>query len=202
MDSLRPVLEDFVSGTKAALGLDREGTIVTTAPALLFPGAVNPVHAGHWQLARAAERRLESAAAFEISIVNVDKPPLNAEELGRRLVPLLGRVPVWMTRLPTFLEKARRFPGVVFVVGADTAERILAPRYYSGGARGMRQGLAEIRSHGCRFLVGGRLHSSGRFVCLDGLSISAEFADMFLPIPEEDFRQDISSTAIRAEQTT
>jgi hypothetical protein len=198
MDSLRATLEAIVTASETAVGFDRHAKVGATPPVLLFPGAFNPVHEGHWALARAAERLLDKAVAFEISIVNMDKPPLSTDELCRRLEPLLNRVPVWVTRLPTFVEKAHGFPGVVFVVGADTAERILAPRYYVDGERGVLEGLSRIRSRGCRFLVGGRVNRAGTFACLEGISIPGDFADLFSAITEDQFRQDISSTEIRA----
>ena len=46
-------------------------------------------------------------------------------------------------------------PGSTFVLGYDTAIRVLNPKYYEGEA-GLVRALSEIREHGCRFVVGGR----------------------------------------------
>ena len=62
---------------------------------------------------------------FELSVTNVDKPALPSAEICRRLRQFTWRTEVWVTRAPTFAEKASVFPGAIFVVGADTAERIL-----------------------------------------------------------------------------
>ena len=51
----------------------------------------------------------------------------------------------------TFAEKAQLFPGVVFVVGVDTAERIVQPRFYGDSEERMLQALEQIRQSGCRF---------------------------------------------------
>jgi hypothetical protein len=99
--------------------------------------------------------------------------------------------------LPTFVEKARRFPGTVFVVGADTAERILSPRYYAGGESGLHEGLATIRAQGCRFLVAGRMNRHGVFQGNEHLAIADAFQGLFTGIPRELFQRDISSTQIR-----
>src|SRR5580700_4092202 len=89
-------------------------------PTAILPGAFNPVHAGHWGLAEAAAQMLGMSAAFELSIANVDKPPLLGAEIRRRQAQFAGRADLWLTNTPRFLEKSELFPGAVFVVGADT----------------------------------------------------------------------------------
>jgi hypothetical protein len=82
-------------------------------------------------------------------------------------------------------------------VGSDTAVRIVEPRFYGGSIEAMRAALTEIREHGVRFLVAGRL-AGDRFVELAQLEIPEEFHDLFTAIPCEIFRADISSTQLRA----
>ena len=48
-------------------------------------------------------------------------------------------------------------PGSTFVLGYDTAVRVLDPKYYGGGQPGLARALAEVRASGCRFVVGGRV---------------------------------------------
>src|SRR5436305_1581127 len=100
-----------------------------SAPMALLPGAFNPLHAGHVALAALAERLEGKPAAFELSAVNVDKAELHADEVRRRARQFAGRFPAWLTRAALFTEKAALFPGATFVVGADTATRLLDPRY-------------------------------------------------------------------------
>jgi hypothetical protein len=166
-------------------------------PAVLLPGSFNPIHAGHWAMAQSAVRLTGKPAAFEMSITNVDKQRLALEEVNHRLTSFAWRVPVWLTRAATFAEKARLFPGVTFVVGCDTAARIVEPRYYGNDPARMAEALASIRAGGCRFLVAGRVDPSGRFVRCHDLPLPAEFRDLFAEIPERDFRLDISSTELR-----
>ena len=90
---------------------------------------------------------------------------------GGRLVQFGMRAPIWLTRAPTFAEKARLFPNAVFAVGADTAERILQPRFYQDSAERMLAALDEVRQHGCRFLVAGRVDREGKFLGLEDLAI-------------------------------
>ena len=94
-------------------------------------------------------------------------------------------------------QEARLLPGVTFVVGSDTAERIVHPRYYTDRTEDMLGALDEIARHGCRFLVAGRVNERGRFVTLAEVPLPARFADLFAQIPEERFRRDVSSTALR-----
>jgi hypothetical protein len=135
--------------------------------------------------------------AFELSVTNVDKPLLGLEEVRCRLAQFAWRAPVWLVRAPTFVEKARLFPGATFVIGADTAERVLAPRYYHNSAEEMSQALDEIRRHGCRFLVAGRAGADERLTELHHLDVPDAHRDLFTAIPVGSFRVDLSSTALR-----
>src|SRR5205085_8018837 len=114
-----------------------------------------------------------------------------------RLSQFAGRATVWVTRAPTFADKARLFPGAVFVVGADTAERIIAPRYYGGGAAGMLEALACVRTQGCRFLVAGRRDAAGAFQELDAVPLPAEYVDLFTGVPRAERESLVSSQETR-----
>jgi hypothetical protein len=193
-------LTNLLLGNSARVCVKKDGQFRTDAerPAALVAGSFNPVHAGHWQLAKIAARRIGGGVAFELSVVNVDKPPLVAEEIRRRLAQFAWRADAWLTRAPTFAEKAELFPGTVFVLGADTALRLVHPRYYGGSEEAMKGALEGIRRRGCRFLVAGRADESGQFVELDRLAIPAEHRDLFAPIPASECRVDLSSTILRA----
>lgn len=193
------VLAAFLRGEVAAVRVDADGRVRAGAPrpAVLLPGAFNPVHEGHRGMAARAARLAGGPAGFELSVTNVDKPPLAAEEVRRRLAQFSAEATVWLTRAPTFAEKADLFPGVAFVVGADTAARIVAPRYYGDSVERMGQALARIRDRGCRFLVVGRADPGGRFLTLADLAMPPEYGDLFTAIPEAEFRLDLSSTQLR-----
>jgi hypothetical protein len=197
-------LAELIRGEIPAVRVSPDGKIgPATAPAALLPpaallsGAFNPVHAGHWKMAEVAGRLSGLPVAFELSIVNVDKPALAREEVERRLGPFAWRASIWLTRSPTFVEKARLFPGTMFVVGADTAERIVMPRYYGDSAERMVEALTEIQARGCRFLVAGRADDAGTYRCLERTQIPAGLQDVFVAIAQSDFRHDISSTQLR-----
>lgn len=163
----------------------------------VLPGSFNPLHHGHTGLAAAAGRRLGVPVAFELSVANVDKPDLGAAEVERRVAQFAAVGPVWVTRAATFAEKAELFPGAAFVVGYDTAVRLVDCRYYADDAGRRDAALARIVAAGCRVVVGGRVDAAGVFRTWD--AAAGLYPELFLPLTESDFRTDVSSTALRAE---
>ena len=176
-----------------------DGAAVVDAepPAALLPGSFNPLHQGHIELAAAAKRVLANPVAFELSVVNVDKPPLEAAEIRRRVDQFEGIGTVVLTRAETFHKKAQLFPGCAFVIGWDTATRLIQPRYYDNSQTAMLTALAEMWGAGCRFLVAGRADEHGVFRTLGDIDLPGGFQPLFANLPEESFRADVSSTAIR-----
>ena len=162
----------------------------------VLAGSFDPFHEGHRALACAAGGILESDVAFELSVFNVDKPPLTRDEVDGRVAQLAGRGTVVLTRAPTFRDKARLFPGCTFVVGWDTAVRLAEPRYYGGDEAGMARALAAIGRLGCRFLVAGRVHD-GVFRSPAEVRMPDGLESLVSPIPEAAFRYDLSSTELR-----
>jgi hypothetical protein len=179
-----------------------DGRLMLSAPRVpvLLPGSFNPLHAGHVLLARVAEEIRQQPLAFEISVTNVDKPPLESATVRQRLAQFAGKSPVELTRAPTFLEKSRLFPSTTFVIGADTAERLVAAKYYGDDDR-MHAALEEIANSGASFLVAARIDAVGRVRTLSDVSVPQRYADLFTAIPEQRFRMDASSSEIRARGT-
>lgn len=163
---------------------------------VVFPGAFHPRHTGHRQMAEVAERLTGQGAQHEISIANVDKPTLDYLEMEARQAQFGGDEPVWFTRAPRFIDKAKVFPGATFVVGADTIERIAALRYYDGDAAARDAAIGELAAAGARFLVFGRT-VEGRFQGLADMSLPPALLSLCQEVPAEMFRQDISSTELR-----
>ena len=159
-----------------------------------LPGAFNPLHEGHSSLRSDAARRLGGRVGYELCIANVDKPPLDYIDLNHRLAQFdAGDVVV--TNTPTFLAKARALGGTAFVVGTDTLERIASPEYY-GGLEQRDDAIREMAALRCSFLVYGRVDGAS-FKTLQDMTLPASLAAMCTGIPEEEFRIDTSSTALR-----
>jgi hypothetical protein len=198
LETVDPVIAQLRSGAHAVAWILPDGSVSATIsqpPRGLLPGSFNPIHIGHRKLRTVAEELIGGPVHFELSLVNADKPPLNSFEIEQRRHQF-DNVPLALSAAPLFVDKARLFPGTTFVIGYDTAARILDPRFYQENQQGMRTSLEAVDSLSCSFLVAGRLTDS-RFQSISDLPVPAEFLDLFEAIPEDRFREDVSSSGIR-----
>ncbi len=196
---------------------------------LMLPGSFNPFHQGHANLLKAAEQMTGLSGVFELSCANVDKPPLEEAECLRR-VAAIKDIPVALTDAPRFVRKAELFPKTKFVLGYDTAARLVDPAYCRETPRSSfaeatqdregtrpteescRPGIPtgrwlemwrDFKALETRFLVAGRACRPGdptrreKFLTLSDLKLPDGFEVLFAPVPEDLFREDISSTDLR-----
>ena len=138
---------------------------------------------------------------YEISLFHPEKPPLDYLAIRSRLKGFEGQTcRLYLTNAPTFVEKARLFPGCTFAVGHDTAQRIVDPRFY-GSPAARDAMLEELESFGTRFLVFGRVDASGNFRDFSHEEfehpVAGFLARVATPISRHVFRVDLSSTEIR-----
>lgn len=163
----------------------------------VFPGAFNPMHAGHRRMAEVAGRMLGLPVEFELSIKNADKPPLDYFEIARRTGQFAQDETLWLTRSPTFEEKSRLLPRSTFIVGTDTLSRIAEPRFYGNNPEACRAAIEAIAARGCGFLVFGRDGPDG-FATLSHLDVADPLASICREVPGDQFRENVCSRAIRA----
>ena len=197
-----PELAQLAAGERDWLVLHADGRIQTDGTwdgAALLSGSFNPLHDGHRSLARVAEQRSGREVFFELPLLNADKAAIDLTEARRRALQFAGSGTLVLSRAPLFSDKAVLFPNTTFVLGADTAARLVAPRFYGGDLAKLHAALDDLRRRGAQFLVAGRNTETG-FETLDTLGLPTAYRDLFQAIPESTFRADISSSELREER--
>ena len=198
VESADPI-EKLLSGKADIVKVRPDGVMSehTTLRGFAFlSGAFNPLHIGHSELAEAASRMLGRNVLFDLSVQNADKGQISHSEICSLLCQFQWPHEVVLTRKPLFAQKALYFPDAVFIVGYDTALRILQKKYYSGDYSNMLDFLSSFREAGCRFLVAGR-HWDGSYHTVSDLNIPEGYNELFQELPENMFRVDTSSSLIR-----
>lgn len=126
---------------------------------VIFPGSFHPLHRGHIELAKTAQQLSQRRVVFELSIENADKGRWTESEVMERLTQFtsaLGYLCV-LTVEPLFYKKAKLFPGAFFVVGVDTAQRMVDSKYYNRSFEEMIACLQPLMQSGTKILVAGRI---------------------------------------------
>ena len=167
---------------------------------VLFPGSFNPLHDAHRRMAQLAGSMFSDHPFwYEISVDNLDKPQLTKQALRARVHQRFVPGNVVITHTGSFEAKARRFPGSIFVVGADTIARIPDSRFYRD-ERHLRTALHRIAHSGCRFLVFAR-RQGDRVIEGPELELPDALEGLCQWVPKDQFCLDLSSTEIRNRTT-
>jgi hypothetical protein len=136
------------------------GQYTESKPKLVsLPGSFNPLHAGHTSsldkaLAINAMKTPNLCGFCELSVSNVDKPPISIQELTKRLGHFsMYKYPLFLTNAPRFVDKATQYPGIDYVMGVDTAIRLVDKRYTDYNEEKMTLLLKDIVDKGTNFFV-------------------------------------------------
>ncbi|XP_002981133.2 uncharacterized protein LOC9658328 isoform X1 [Selaginella moellendorffii] len=169
-----------------------------TGRRVVLSGAFNPLHEGHLTLMSTACTLVQGGSpCFELSAINADKPALPVHEIRQRVKQFVERGKTMIvTNQPFFYKKAEILPDSTFLVGVDTAMRLVNEKYYGGSRERMMEVLLNVQRLGCDFMVAGRI-VDGVFKTMLDVNVPEEVKEMFSSLPENVFRVDLSSTEIR-----
>ncbi len=162
--------------------------------ATILSGSFNPLHDGHRALLHTAMNVTGLPGYFELSVTNVDKPTIPYHVIKQRTTQFTSPS-LLLTRAPRFIDKAQLMPGSTFVLGYDTAIRLLERKYYVNG--NVDDMFSHIAQTGCSFLVAGRRMEGQPFQLFDVDSVPSPWRHLFVTLDEATFRYDISSSQIR-----
>lgn len=161
----------------------------------LLPGAFNPPHDGHFTPRTRAERMIGGRVAFQLTIDTPHKPRLSPADVLQRAAMLRGHDLLVTQGYPLYVDKARRFPGKAFVIGADALARMLDDRW---GPQ-VTPMLCELSELGASFVVAPR-RVNGRLLrlhdVLDAAGVHPDRRFLFRELDGVDV--ELSSSAMRA----
>jgi hypothetical protein len=195
-----PELSRLLNGELNWLAVAPDGSLSTgetISNIAVLSGSFNPLHEGHRKLSIVASQQLNKDVMFELPLINAEKAPIDLAEARKRAVQFLGFDTLLLSRSPLFDQKAEFYPNSTFILGADTAARLVAPRFYVDDVEKMKGALEHLRNLGASFLVAGR-SSKDDFKTLEDIDIPDNYRAMFAEIPESAFKMDISSSELRA----
>lgn len=155
----------------------------------VYSGSFDPFHAGHASLIRNCPKRVW----LELSIMNVDKPPVNLSSLLNRLDSIVKGVRehnlvdkvsgIVLTNTPKFFDKVCLLgPYPDLLVGSDTAARMIDKKYGS-----VEQLFDLMETYGTRAFFGNRPGYE--------FKVPKAYDDFFVPVGGTCL--DISSTKLR-----
>lgn len=165
----------------------------------LMSGAFNPPHEGHFGMAKSALDKYNRRVVFEITAEPPHKDALTVQDMLQRAKNLQGYDRIFTRKLPLYLDKAKAFPGMPIVMGADAMVRLFDPKW----GKSVPELIEEFADTNTTFYVAERL-IDGAPVYYENIIelISTQLNDDQLDLAYEMIRElpgrwNISSTELR-----
>ena len=165
----------------------------------LMPGAYNPPHEGHFGIAEEVQYDLNKTVVFEVTAQPPHKEALTVQQLLQRAKLLQSYNRIFTQKEPLYLDKARAFPKMPLILGADAMVRMLDPKW----GLDIKDLLGSFYELGTKLFIVGR-EINGVFTTCDDIlndikanhpfNVWASARIIMLPIKGE---WNISSTEIR-----
>ena len=186
---------DGTAAWHAKIGRDHAGRYTSNGTSDLVSRRFNPIHRAHKRMAEVAAERCGSPVTFELSITNVDKPPLDFIEIADRLSQFQGEQ-VLLTRAPTFVEKAEIAPAAC-LSSASTRWCASAIRFTTAATRPNATRRSKRLPNRAAGFSCSADRSTADFDTLSDVELPPALRALCDEVPESEFREDVSSTELR-----
>jgi hypothetical protein len=133
----------------------------------IFPGAFNPPHEGHFERRDVFQKIYGGPLCFAIEQTHPEKGKISVAEMLQRAKMLRGNNILFTSGLRLFMDKAKKYPGVRFIVGAPDLQKILDPKW----GPSLRELEGSFTKTYTEFLVSDRPNKDGVIITLEDVQV-------------------------------